>query len=179
MAEKRSFWATIPGAITGVATVITAVLGVRSIAVNSGSPKQPAGPSPSLSASEMSPSPGPASGGSGGGVSAAVVTPGSLEFGDQQIGSQSAPLRVAVVSAGDGPLKIESVDILGGAGAFTVSENTCQAGDSLAPRAKCEIALRFTPASAGSVAAVLNIAHSAPDSPSKVPVNGSGVLLKL
>lgn len=178
MAEKRSFWATIPGVITGLATVVTAILGIRSFAINSGA-LRPAGLSPSQSASAASPSPVSTSPSFEGGDSAAVLTPTSVEFGDQRIGTPSSPLRVSVVSAGAGPLVIESVDISGAAGAFAVSENTCRPGSSLKPRAKCEIALRFTPASAGSFAAVLSIAHSASDSPGKVPLQGTGVLLKL
>ena len=106
----------------------------------------------------------------------AKLTPASLTFGNQGIGSTGSPASVIVTNTGSGPLTFAAtaVNILGlGASSFR-QQNTCQAA-TLQPNATCEIDITFVPTAAGTLAATLNIYDNAPGSPQAVPVSGSGV----
>src|SRR5687768_15832763 len=106
MTEKKNFWQTVPGVITGLATILTAALGLIPILSGNGNEASPeptpsATATPSESASLTSGSSSSNnSGNTGSSAPKAVVAPKSLDFG--QIGSgKTRELTVTVANSGD------------------------------------------------------------------------------
>jgi hypothetical protein len=89
----------------------------------------------------------------------AAVSPGSLTFAAQNVGSASASQTVAVTNGGTGPLTFGTVSISGtNAGDFSFS-NGC--GATLAVNASCQLSVRFAPSGMGTRTATLTIADNA------------------
>jgi centrosomal CEP192-like protein len=180
MSEKKSFWGTLPGIITGTATVITAGLGLWAAVANSGvtgdtkasptptvSPSASATPSSSLSPEALVDE-----------LPKADVVPVSVEFEDLGLG-RAASKTITVVNSGQADLEIYEVAIGGeGADKFKVVQDTC-ASESIAPGSRCQITLEFSPPTVGSFLATLELNHNAQDTPTKVPLSGKGILLEL
>ena len=102
----------------------------------------------------------------------AGLSPTSLAFGTVKRGSSST-LNVILSNSGATPLSITGITIAGvNATAFTQS-NGC--GNSLAAGAKCTIAVKFAPPSAGTFSASLSIVDNAiTGSTQTVPLSGKG-----
>jgi RHS repeat-associated protein len=83
------------------------------------------------------------------------VTPGSLTFGSQLIGTTSAIQTITVQSTGTAPLGISSI---AASGDFAQSHN-CPA--SLATGASCTISVTFTPTAAGARSGQVTVATDA------------------
>jgi hypothetical protein len=178
MTEKKNFWATLPGILTGTATVITAALGVWGVLNDSGSTGNQeratttlASPSPSVSAMlqpetlfDEFPE--------------ADLVPQSLDYSDLGVGrSETKP--VTVVNSGESELILDTVELTGeGAGSFKIAQDTCSS-NTLAPGSRCEVTVAFSPDAVGSFTAKLELHHNAQDTPSEVPLSGEGVLLDL
>jgi centrosomal CEP192-like protein len=180
MSEKKSFWATLPGIMTGTATVVSAALGIWAAVANSGvNEDTQVSPTPTVSSS---PSATPSSS-----LSPEVLTdvlpeadvvPESVDFGDQGLG-RSGSKTITVVNSGEADLEIYEVEISGeGADRFKVVQDTC-ASESIAAGSRCQITLEFSPPTVGSFLATLDLNHNAQDTPTKVPLSGKGILLKL
>ena len=97
---------------------------------------------------------------------AASITPASLAFSSQVIGTSSTARNVTVQSSGTGPLEITNVAVTG---PFSQT-NTCSGG--IAPASSCSIAVVFSPTVAGSASGVLTISGNA--GTQTVNVTGSG-----
>jgi hypothetical protein len=96
------------------------------------------------------------------------VTPASLTFGSQSVGTTSVPQAVTLSNTGSATLAIWSI---GAAGDFAQS-NTC--GTSLAAGASCAVSVTFTPTAAGARTGSLSIANNAATSPQAVALTGTG-----
>jgi hypothetical protein len=185
MTEKKNFWATVPGVITGLATILTAALGLIPLLNGNGNepapqPTQSASPTPSLSSTSGNSS--GSSGGSGNSGTAApraVVAPKSLNFG--QIGSgKSRELTVTVANSGDEYLVVDGASISGRNDVFAAEGQDCLEQETgIAPDDECEIIVTFTPTAPGAFAGFLEIEHSAKGGPAQVALNGEGLLLDL
>ncbi len=103
----------------------------------------------------------------GGGPDAAL-TPLSLTFGTQNVGSTSAAQTVTLFNNASAVLNISSIT----ASAPFNSTNTC--GNSLAPGVSCTIKVTFRPGSAGSKTGVLTVASNSQASPQTVALSGVG-----
>src|SRR5205823_6246494 len=91
----------------------------------------------------------------------ALTLPGSLGFGEQTVGSPSAPKTITLTNTGSAPLAITSVTLKGlPVGEFALVGDSGEG--TIAPGAKRVFTLRFTPAAAGSRSATLVIAYNAP-----------------
>ena len=97
---------------------------------------------------------------------AATVTPASLSFSSQTVGTSSTARSVTVQSTGTGPLQVTNVAVTG---PFSQT-NTCSG--SIAPAASCTIAVVFSPTVVGSASGVLTITDNA--GTQTVNVTGSG-----
>ena len=86
------------------------------------------------------------------------VAPGALEFGQQEIGTQSAMRPVRLRNAGNAPVEIQQVT-LEGSSAFRVQGNC--ANVRLVPGAACVLELRFAPSAIEASSGRLIIANSA------------------
>jgi Abnormal spindle-like microcephaly-assoc'd, ASPM-SPD-2-Hydin len=97
------------------------------------------------------------------------LTPASLDFGDQAVGSIAPPKTATLANAGSTTLKI--TDIVTSGIDFSQS-NDC--GQNLMPGAACTIQITFRPAITGPRLATLQILDSDPSSPQSVVLNGAG-----
>lgn len=101
------------------------------------------------------------------------VTPPSLGFGNQTVGTPSAADSVILTNAGNASLTISNVTV-GGANAGDFAEtNSC--GSSVASGANCTINVAFKPTAAGPRSATLNIADNAANSPQTLALTGVGL----
>lgn len=102
-----------------------------------------------------------------------AVSPSSLAFGSQLVGTASSPQTVTLTNSAGAPLSITKI-ALGGAnpGQFTRS-SACPS--TLAAGASCQINVAFKPSSRGGKSAVLSISDNAPNSPQTVALTGQGV----
>ena len=98
---------------------------------------------------------------------AAVLSPTGLSFGNETIGSQSAPQVVTLTNTGAATLTISSIVPTTG---FTETNN-CPS--SLGANATCQITLNFTPTAAGPLTGAVTVTDS--DSPSTQSAAMTGV----
>jgi hypothetical protein len=98
---------------------------------------------------------------------AAAITPASLSFSSQLIGTSSASKSVTVQSSGSGPLQIASVALTGP----FAQTNNCSG--SIAPAASCAISVTFSPTVVGSASGTLTITDNAGTQTVNVTGNGS------
>ncbi|MDP8986814.1 MAG: hypothetical protein M3N25_05045 [Actinomycetota bacterium] len=128
MAEKGSFWSTLPGVLTGIAGLVTAVVALVSLAASQGW----------------------IGGGGGGGAGPAgdgdtpvrlEVQPESLQF--RAVPGASREETVTVVNDGDAPVQLDEPRIEGAdADQFDVDGGACT-GDALPAGRSCEIVVTF------------------------------------
>ncbi|MBV8902510.1 MAG: choice-of-anchor D domain-containing protein, partial [Acidobacteriia bacterium] len=98
------------------------------------------------------------------------LSPSSLTFANQNVGTASAMQRVTLSNPGSAALSIASISI---AGDFSQA-NTC--GGSIAPGRNCTISVTFLPRAAGSRTGTLTINDTAAGSPHRLAVSGTGVV---
>jgi WD40 repeat protein len=102
-----------------------------------------------------------------------AITPGSLAFGGQQVGTTSASLTYTVTNDGSADLRSTGVEVNGNnPGDFRASTD-CTAAP-VAPGGTCTVSVRFVPTGTGLRAAVVSLADDAPRSPQPVAVDGYG-----
>jgi Beta-propeller repeat len=100
------------------------------------------------------------------------LTPASLSFAEQLVGSTSPAGSVTLQNVGSGTLNISGIAITGtDSGDFTQT-NTC--GATLAAGANCPISVTFMPAATGTPSAALTVTDDAPNSPESMQLNGVG-----
>jgi hypothetical protein len=97
-----------------------------------------------------------------------------LDFGQVvQYGTNERTL--AIRNSGSATLRLESIEVRGGDGAFGITDRGCAA--ELAAGASCAVSLRFSPSRLGSAEARLEIRHNAGRSPSAVELLGTATAL--
>jgi hypothetical protein len=99
---------------------------------------------------------------------AVSLTPDSLMFAPQAVGTFSAARQATLKNVGDAAVKITN---MGRSGDFYGTQN-CPG--SLLPGASCAIKVTFTPTSAGSRSGDVSIGDNAPGSPQNLPLSGTG-----
>lgn len=104
---------------------------------------------------------------------AASVTPGTLAFSSQYVGSTSSSQTVTLSSTGSIPLTVTGISITGAQAGDFSQTNNC--GSSVANGFSCQVAVSFAPTAAGSRAATLSITDNASNSPQTVALSGTGV----
>ena len=106
-----------------------------------------------------------------GGTSSVLLTPGSLKFGSQFVGSTSAAQTVSLTNTGSLALTINGIFVTGPQAGDFAQTNNC--GSSLASGAGCTITITFTPAAFGTRSGMLDISDSASSTPQTVTLSGS------
>jgi hypothetical protein len=96
------------------------------------------------------------------------TNPGSVSFGNQAVGSTSATHAVTVSNTGGSPATISSVTASG----HFAETNNC--GTSIAAGASCTVNVTFTPVAAGAVSGTITITGNAANSPTTIPLSGTG-----
>ena len=99
------------------------------------------------------------------------VSPGSLNFGNQAVGTRSSTQIVTFRNSGSVTLTLSPVNISGPNASEFGQTNTCSA--TLAVGAGCQITVTFTPAATGVQSATLNIPSNGLGSKT-VPLIGTG-----
>ena len=103
-----------------------------------------------------------------------VVTPASLDFGSQPLGSTSGAKTVTLSDTGTAPISVGSLSIGGpDAGNFAISADTCS-GTSVAVGDSCTASVTFAPTVTGARSATLELNDDASDSPQTVALSGIG-----
>lgn len=116
----------------------------------------------------------------GRGVTPAVeVEPRAIDFTEQRLGFESAPLRARVKNTGTATLSPRAVSVSGPHGAeFVLGPNECVA-KPLAPGKSCAVSVGFNPGKSGSREAVLVVDPGSELSPVRVSLAGTGVVSAL
>jgi len=99
----------------------------------------------------------------------ASLTPTRLSFGNQALGTTSAPLSATLSSTGLGPLTITSI---------TASGNFAQTNNCVSPLAAhtyCTISVTFTPTATGTRTGAITVTDNAAGSPQTVALSGTGL----
>jgi subtilisin family serine protease len=99
----------------------------------------------------------------------ATLSPGSLSFSSQLLGTSSSAQSVTLSNTGNVALSISSISI---AGDFTQT-NTCAA--SLDPGASCTINVVFSPTTIGSRTGSLSLTSNSNTAPAPVSLSGTGL----
>src|SRR5262249_5538409 len=90
-------------------------------------------------------------------------------FGDQPVGTTSAPQMVHITSTGNGAV---TINIVATTGPF-LQTNNCPA--SLGPGASCDANVRFGPGAQGDVTGSFSVTSNATGSPHSIPLSGRGI----
>lgn len=105
------------------------------------------------------------------------VSPQSLSFPQQALGTAGKPKKIIVTNNGSGLLTINKIYI-GGANPDDFSQtNTC--GSSLPAGASCSVSVTFTPTGKRKRPAMLGISDSDPASPQGAALSGTGTVVSL
>jgi phosphatidylethanolamine-binding protein (PEBP) family uncharacterized protein len=107
-----------------------------------------------------------------GALALASLSPTSLAFGNQSVGTTSTAQTLTLSNTGNAPLSITSLAFTGTNASDFDQSNTC--GSSLAAGANCTIVVMFTPSVTGTRAASLSVSDNASGSPQSVPLSGAG-----
>ena len=102
-----------------------------------------------------------------------VLSPASLDFGTELVGSASGALSETLSNTATFPTLITSIAIAGSNTAEFNQTTTC--GPSLAAGASCAINVIFTPSQIGARSAALTITDDTAGSPQSVSLSGVGV----
>lgn len=108
---------------------------------------------------------------------AVSLSPASLTFGNQAVGSVSAPLAVTVQNTGNADLNIASVTLIGANASDFILGNGCTT--TVAPGGTCTLQVSFAPTAGGTRTAQIELVDNAPTSPQTVNLSGSGVSASL
>ncbi len=102
-----------------------------------------------------------------------AVSPNALKFGDQKVGSKSAPQTVQVTNHGNTAITISQIDFSIVTEWRDFSEtNNC--GTQLPAGASCTVSIQFTPTRTGFRTSTLEIFDNGGGSPQTVAVAGTG-----
>src|SRR5581483_11927983 len=100
------------------------------------------------------------------------VTPPSVTYADQNVGTASLPQSVTLTNSATTALRINSITFTGANPTDYSQTNTC--GTSLAGGSSCTISVIFTPTATGTRTATINVNDSAVGSPQTAALSGTG-----
>ncbi len=105
---------------------------------------------------------------------AATISPTSLNFGIQTLGTTSSSQGATLSNTSQVPLVITSIQIIGADSGDFAQSNNCPL--SLPPQSACGISVTFTPLLIGPRTAKLQVTDKAAGSPQTVLLSGVGVI---
>ena len=100
------------------------------------------------------------------------LTPISLNFGNQTVGTTSARKIITLTNKGTGSLSISGITVSGTNPNDFAQLNNCPA--SVTAGASCSIAVTFTPTATGARSANVSVSDNGGGSPQQVPLTGTG-----
>jgi hypothetical protein len=101
-----------------------------------------------------------------------ILSPASLNFGNQNVGTKSPPQNATALNIGSSALPITNVSIGGSNPQDFAQTNNCPS--SLPSGANCKIAVTFQPQAGGPRSATLSISYQGLGSPQTVSLSGVG-----
>jgi hypothetical protein len=114
----------------------------------------------------------------GTGIAPAVqLSPASLAFATQLVGTSSPSQTVTLTNTGTATLNVSTISFTGADAADFLQTNTC--GATLAVGASCSISVVFHPLTRGLRSAALSIADNAAGSPQTAAVSGTATVVSL
>ena len=100
----------------------------------------------------------------------------SVNFGNQGVGSPSAPSTITIENTGGASLDLGTLSLIGAnPGDFAISADSCS-GASVAAAATCSFDVTATPSAVGVSTASVDIPSNAPSSPDSLPLEVTGCL---
>jgi hypothetical protein len=101
------------------------------------------------------------------------ISSASVAFGQQNVGTTSAPQVVTLSNTGNGSLNISSLAVSGTNSRDFAQTSNC--GGSVAAGSNCTITVTFAPSAAGSRSASLTVSDNAGGSPQTISLSGTGL----
>lgn len=109
---------------------------------------------------------------------AVALSPVSLNFNSENVGSVTPAQTVSVTNDGSAPLAIASVSITGANAGDFAGTNSCPLSPvTLAAGANCTISAKFQPSASGQRSAAISLADNASGSPQSIPLTGTGTAI--
>lgn len=105
------------------------------------------------------------------------LTPFSMKYGSQNVGTKSAAQVATLTNVGTTAHTIDKILFTGSAPGQFSQTNDC--GSSLAAGSSCTISVTFSPTRGGALAAALTVSYPGTASPQKVAVSGTGIPLPM
>jgi Protein of unknown function (DUF1573)/Abnormal spindle-like microcephaly-assoc'd, ASPM-SPD-2-Hydin len=102
----------------------------------------------------------------------AGLHPSSIDFGQQNVGTQSPPQTATLVNADALPLPVTGIKIIGTNSSQFSQTNNCPA--NIPVGGSCQIQVTFAPTSKGNKSAALSVSYTGPGSPQSVGLTGIG-----
>jgi hypothetical protein len=102
-----------------------------------------------------------------------TISPSSLTFGTQLIGTTSASQTVTITNTGTATLVLTRIATTGD----FLKTNQCPT--SLAVGASCQVLVSFSPRGKGVRSGTLSVTDNAPGSPQSIPLTGTGTVVSL
>jgi len=106
-------------------------------------------------------------------ASTVQLSPTSLTFAGQTVGTTSASQSITLTNAGNTSLSISFISVTGTNASDFAQSNSC--GASLVAGGNCKITATFTPSATGTRTASISITDNAAGSPQAVPLSGTGI----
>jgi Abnormal spindle-like microcephaly-assoc'd, ASPM-SPD-2-Hydin len=100
-----------------------------------------------------------------------VLTPSTLTFASQTVGTQSAAQAITLQNPSQVDVTGVAISVTGADASSFTETNTCTA--TLAAGASCQVNVVFAPESAGTATASISVASNAANSPQTVSLNGT------
>jgi hypothetical protein len=100
------------------------------------------------------------------------LSPTSLTFGNQPVGTTSPAKKITLTNVGSTTLSITGISLTGANPGDYAETTTC--GSSLAAGANCSISVTFTPTATGSRTANVSVSDNGGGSPQTVSLSGTG-----
>lgn len=101
-----------------------------------------------------------------------VLTPGSLDFGNVNVGTTSAAQTFTLSNTGNAPLSINSIGVTGANANLFQQTNDC--GTTTPIGGTCTISITFSPTATGNFTALLSISDNAIGTPHNSALSGNG-----
>jgi len=193
--NKKPFWTTLPGIISGIAATVTGLAVLIPLLLGA------AGKHPNKNTASQNSSPGVSSTAGTGATTTPSAGGGTGDTGSpptaSSSGSTGSPLgitadpstvnlsgkagdaTVTITNPGATDVTIDKVEITGAnASAFSITSTTCGNGSTVSPNQTCQVVVHYTPPALGSASASLVVHYEPPQSSFlTVQLKGSGGLL--
>ena len=175
--KSRSFWSSIPGLVTGLAGVLTAVVGLVTVLIqldviggdDSSNDTTTSSTRPGASATPSGGGSGGTSGQGGRSTPKFAVSPTSVKL-DTLLAKEAT---VTVSNTGSTALSVEAPELDGpGAAEFSVDAQACTTA-TVAVGRKCAIKVTYAPSARGEHSATLQVNVAGASDPEEVQLSGS------